>query len=124
MSLKILLIDDDELSLEALALTLRGRGYQVTTASDGGKGVDIFDAGEFDLVITDLVMPVKTGAEVITHVRGKNLDVKIIALSGASPGGGGPTAMLGMSKILGANETIHKPVIAHDLFAAIDRLLP
>ncbi|HSQ83242.1 MAG TPA: response regulator, partial [Desulfobacterales bacterium] len=58
-SLKILIIDDEEPILSNLCYFLNEKGYDVTSASDGLKGLKLFkeDPKGFDLIITDIVMP-------------------------------------------------------------------
>lgn len=67
--LTILVIDDDRTILNMVKLTLTKFGYNVETASDGKEGIQKFDNGLFDLVITDVRMPVMDGKRVVKHIR-------------------------------------------------------
>ena len=78
---QILVIDDDLMTLEVLRKILEAEGYQVVTASDGQKGLDAFHQAPIDLVITDLVMPVKDGLRTIMELRKENQQIPIIAIS-------------------------------------------
>ncbi len=78
---QILVIDDDLMTLEVLRKILEAEGYQVVTALDGQKGLDAFHQTSIDLVITDLVMPVKDGLRTIMELRKENQLIPIIAIS-------------------------------------------
>ncbi len=78
---QILVIDDDLTTLEVLRKILEAEGYQVVTALDGQKGLDAFHQTSIDLVITDLVMPVKDGLRTIMELRKENQLIPIIAIS-------------------------------------------
>jgi DNA-binding response OmpR family regulator len=83
-SLKLLLIDDDEPVLTNLCYFLRDKKYDVTTASDGLEGLELFENDQqgFDLVITDIVMPKISGIGLISILKKKFPDTPIIAITG------------------------------------------
>ena len=83
---KILVIDNDELILKLFRWTLIVSGHHVKTASDENEGIQKFNAGNFDAVITDINMPSVNGTEMIEHIRNsENLSTFVIAMSG-TPG--------------------------------------
>jgi two-component system chemotaxis response regulator CheY len=61
MSKKILIVDDSPVVLAMLEHALAGMGYAVTAANNGQAGLKQIEAGKFDLIITDLSMPVMDG---------------------------------------------------------------
>lgn len=61
MSKKILIVDDSPVVLAMLEDALVGMGYRVTAAGNGQDGLKQIEAGKFDLIITDLSMPVMDG---------------------------------------------------------------
>lgn len=61
MSKKILIVDDSPVVLAMLEDALTGMGYAVTAAGNGQAGLKQIEAGKFDLIITDLSMPVMDG---------------------------------------------------------------
>lgn len=65
----LLVIDDDPIILRLCQTYFAAKGHQVTTATDGRDGVEKFEKGEFDLVITDLMMPYQHGFEVIDKIK-------------------------------------------------------
>ena len=66
---RILVIDDDEFIRSVLSRTLVQADHQVTLAEDGGKGVQLFKEGNFDLVLTDLGMPGVSGWQVCRMIK-------------------------------------------------------
>jgi CheY-like chemotaxis protein len=66
---RILLVDDHQLTREALKLFLETQGYMVEEAENGAEGLAVIDQGHgFDLVISDNQMPVMTGIELIQRL--------------------------------------------------------
>jgi two-component system chemotaxis response regulator CheY len=61
MSKQILIVDDSPVVLAMLEDALSGMGYAVTAAANGQAGLKQIEAGKFDLIITDLSMPVMDG---------------------------------------------------------------
>ncbi len=61
MSKKILIVDDSPVVLAMLEDALVGMGYAVTAATNGQAGLQKVETGKFDLIITDLSMPVMDG---------------------------------------------------------------
>ncbi len=66
---RILVIDDEKPILDVVQLALTGAGYKVEIAPDGQEGINKFDHGAFDLVITDIIMPEVDGKNVAKHIR-------------------------------------------------------
>jgi len=79
---KILIIDDEELTLRFLEKVLMEEGYIVYLALNGEIGLRLFREKPTDLVITDIVMPVKDGLKTILELRQINESVPVIAISG------------------------------------------
>lgn len=77
----VLLIDNDEGILAAMATRLYHQGYDCITAQTGAQGLDSFDPEIVDIVVTDLNMPVLDGMGVIKQVRAIS-DVPIIVITG------------------------------------------
>jgi two-component system, OmpR family, KDP operon response regulator KdpE len=80
MTLNVLAVDDDEQILRALRTSLRGRGYDVRTASNGETALDILRDEKVDVVLLDLGLPGIDGHEVIRQARAWR-DVPIIVLT-------------------------------------------
>ena len=66
---KILVIDDEEQIVLMLTMALSKFGFNVEIATNGMEGIKKFDEECFDLVITDICMPVLSGNDVVKYVR-------------------------------------------------------
>lgn len=66
---KILTVDDSASMRAMVTFTLKGEMYDVTEAVNGSEGFDKAVAGQFDLIISDVNMPVMNGLEFVTKVR-------------------------------------------------------
>ncbi|MGD2023071.1 MAG: response regulator [Desulfobacterales bacterium] len=79
----ILVIDDEKGILRVIQEALTRYGHQVETALDGVEGIQKFDDGSYDMVITDLRMPGLDGEGVFKHIRAsRNNAIPIIGMSG------------------------------------------
>jgi CheY-like chemotaxis protein len=78
---RILCIDDEELGLLVRKLTLEAEGYEVSIASDGPTGLEMFSSQAFDLVLLDHSMPGMNGGQVAEQMRQRSPDIPIVLLS-------------------------------------------
>jgi len=76
------MIDDNRYGLSARRAVLEAGGYQVVTALGGEAGVEAFERGSFDLVVTDYRMPGMNGPQVVDYIRSRSVEVPIVILSG------------------------------------------
>ncbi|PJA12216.1 MAG: hypothetical protein COX65_08785 [Elusimicrobia bacterium CG_4_10_14_0_2_um_filter_56_8] len=79
---KILIIDDDGIVRDALTVFLSRAGHEVSTAADGGNGVQVFKNVLPDLVILDRDLPVLSGSGVFEKIRAVSPRVPVIILTG------------------------------------------
>ena len=117
----ILVIDDDKLMCLALAKMLISAGYNVVQASNGEEGLKLYRTQDFDLVITDLIMPDKEGIQIIRELRKENSQVRIIAISAG--GRGGATDYLKWARLMGAKQCLTKPIKREDLLGSVESVL-
>lgn len=118
---RILIIDDEDSALDLLRRILEQEGYEVVAARNGLEGLEIFRRQQFDLVVTDMVMPVKDGLKTIIELRQEDPDIPVIAISG-----GGAIAKERYLNVAGYIEgvcTIPKPFTRLDLLAGVETLL-
>ena len=104
---RILLVDDDPMVRETIRHILAAEAHEVTIAQDGRVALNLFEKSAFDLVVTDIIMPERDGIEVITEMRQRQPDVRILAISGG--GRIGNTDFLKIAGKLGAHAVIAKP---------------
>jgi DNA-binding response OmpR family regulator len=69
MSKKVLIVDDEEVIRKFLKIHLTKLGYEVTEAVDGEQAIEQFGKDDFDLIICDIMMPKKSGWEVIKEAK-------------------------------------------------------
>ena len=69
MSLKILIIEDEEKIARFIELELSYEGYSTTKAFDGRTGLELAETGEFDLILLDVMLPQMSGMEVLRRIR-------------------------------------------------------
>jgi DNA-binding response OmpR family regulator len=117
----ILLIDDDEPLRSITAEFLRQAGYTVNDAPDGKTGLMLYEAGQHDLIITDIVMPEMEGLELIERLRNAVSRPRIIAVSGGTSFS--HAVYLPTAKHLGAQRTLDKPVRPDLLLRTIAEVL-
>lgn len=81
--MRVLTVDDSPTILSMLNHVLKEAGFDVVQAVDGQKGLDAMQGEEFDVVITDINMPVMDGIEFIKKVRasGANKSLPILILT-------------------------------------------
>ena len=118
---QILVVDDDPQIGKLLEKVLSKAGHDVVVAMNGKEGLEVFRDGNFDLLITDLIMPEKEGLETIMELRQEFPDTKIIAMSGG--GRIGPDSYLKMANTLGAKKTLTKPFGREDLLSAVNGMI-
>ena len=115
---KMLIIDDNKDIVDVL-YRFFSQKYKVYTASDGMEGLKLFETeeDEFDIVITDLVMPHITGVGVISIIKKKYPSIPVIAITGW---GEHPGALASEAE---ANVVIDKPFDLSDLDRQVTELL-
>ena len=113
-----ILVADDEAPVRLFFRTvLEGRGYQVAEAANGKAALEMIARTEYDLLITDLIMPEKEGIETILELRNRK-SPRIIAVSGAFN-----AHFLAISRKLGARATLSKPVAPETLLSTVRSVL-
>lgn len=117
----ILVVDDDTQVLDVMSEMLRLEGHQVSVAENGQQAVDQMRDAQFDLVITDLIMPEKEGLETIADIRKRSGQLPIIAISGG--GRVGPMDYLETARFIGADATLAKPFGRQELITTVAELL-
>lgn len=81
---KFLVVDDSMVIRKMVRSSLEKEGHEVVQAENGQEGLDIYSSGEFDLVVTDINMPIMNGFEMTEKIRsidGQKGKVPIIVVS-------------------------------------------
>ncbi len=117
----VLIVEDEKLVRRALNKMLQAGGHDVTEVEDGHRALSYLDRHPADVVVTDIIMPGKGGLEVITELRRRFPNAKIIAISGGTrPSGPGA---LQAAKVLGANRVLAKPFRQNEILVLVDELM-
>ncbi len=101
----ILVIDDEKSIRNTLQEVLEYESHKVDQATNGSEGIEMFDKGEYDVVLCDIKMPGMDGIEVLEKLHERNRDIPIIMISGH---GNIDTAVEAIKK--GAYDFIEKPL--------------
>ena len=109
---RILLVEDDEAVRSALAHRLQRLDFAVTTATNGSEALQIVEQQAFDLVLTDAVMPGLSGPELIGHLRRDRPELRIILMSGYTPGAVHDDELVGVQRL-------RKPFTTPELIRAL-----
>ena len=112
----ILVVDDEAPIVELLREYLRARGHRVETAGDGAAALTVLEAGDIDLVLTDMKMPRMGGLDLLSTIRGRGYPVGTILMTGY---GTIDSAIRAMKD--GAQDYILKPFKLREVYAAIIR---
>lgn len=120
MSAAILAVDDSASIRVAIKIALSGAGYAVTEAVNGADGIAKAQAGRFDLIVTDLNMPIMDGLTMIEQLRQSpaHMGVPIIFLTTESD-----AAMKQRAKAAGATGWLTKPFDPDQLVKIIKKVL-
>ncbi len=120
MADKLLVIDDEKGLRQMYRELFEERGYEVVTAEDGNKGIELFGSEQPAVVILDIIMPEKEGVETMMELKKLDPNVKVIAVSG-----GGQIKAQEYLKVMqhfGAEFTFQKPVSTTELLGAVKQL--
>ena len=79
---KILLVDDDPQLRETLQEFLAGQGYAVTAAADGHEAMAALQDQEFALALLDLMLPGRSGLDLLSHIKAHTPDTEVILFTG------------------------------------------
>ncbi|HHI68041.1 MAG TPA: response regulator transcription factor [Planctomycetes bacterium] len=115
---KILVVEDDPGLLEGLADNLRAEGFLVETASDGGRGRVLLRREEYDLVILDWMLPVRSGLDLLRDLRASGDTTPVLMLTVRNEI---PDRVLGLE--VGADDFLGKPFALQELLSRVRALL-
>ncbi len=112
---KVLLVDDERVFLETLAMRLETRGLKVSVAETGEMAVAKVQEQPFDAILLDLAMPGMDGIDTLKRLRELNPDSQVILLTGQATVKKATEAMR-----LGALDMLEKPVDVEVLVEKIE----
>ncbi len=115
---KILIAEDEVLMLKALEFKLKKDGFEVDVATDGRSAMDKIKANNYDLILTDIMMPFVSGMEILSYIKNdpvkKSTPVLLLSAVGLEN-----IVLEGFS--LGADDFIYKPFNLNELSVRVKR---
>jgi CheY-like chemotaxis protein len=117
---KLLLVDDEDAIANIYGLSLKRLGYRITTRTSAVEALDLFRAKpkDFDLVITDMTMPVMTGEVLAAELMAIRPEIPVIVSTGYSK-----RISESQAKQNGIKALVIKPIIKADLAKTVRRVL-
>jgi DNA-binding response OmpR family regulator len=116
--MRLLLAEDEEALSEAVVDVLKYHRYQVDAVYDGGEALDYIQSGDYDGIILDIMMPVKSGLEVLRQIRSEGCRTPVLLLTAKSQI---EDRIEGLD--LGADDYLTKPFHMGELLARIRAML-
>lgn len=112
--IKILIVDDEKSMRITLSEFLRKEGYEIDSASDAASAFQMMDEKEYDIIVTDIIMPRITGIELLERIRDKSQTIQIIIMTGE------PTVDTAVKAVQsGANDYLTKPIKKETFISAV-----
>ncbi len=118
MAQRVLIVEDDDITREILVSMLVSRGFACDQASNGQQALEMLGAGEYDVVVTDISMPLMTGIELMEKSAELNLRASFIIITAYASL---ETALEALRK--GAYDYLLKPLNFEDVAIKVKKLL-
>jgi DNA-binding response OmpR family regulator len=113
---KVLIVEDEEAIANLIKVNLSGEGYHCTCAYDGKQGADLIEAGDFDLILLDIMLPEIDGYELLEYSKPLGIPVIFITAKGTVA-----DKIKGLK--LGADDYLVKPFQIGELSARVEAVL-
>jgi two-component system, NtrC family, nitrogen regulation response regulator NtrX len=114
----LLLIDDDPNTLASLSRAFRLAGHEATVCDNANRAIEILQSQRFDLILSDVVMPGKTGMQLLEELKNSGLHTPIVLISGQAN-----IEMAVKATRLGALDFLEKPLTTDKLLVTVDNAL-
>ena len=118
---KILVVDDDNVTLTMLKMILSRHGYHTLSARDGAEGLDLASKEKPDVVITDMLLPKIHGLDLCTKIKQdpQLKKIKVFLMTAVYKG----AAFQFEAKNCGADHFLEKPIDTNELIKKLDEFL-
>ncbi len=114
----LLLIDDDPNTLASLSRAFRLAGHEATVCDNANRAIELLQSQRFDLILSDVVMPGKSGMELLEELKKSGLQTPIVLISGQAN-----IEMAVKATRLGALDFREKPLTTDKLLLTVDNAL-
>lgn len=118
MNARILVVEDNPQVAESLYYLLVKEGYEVTTCFDGLSALNFMERENYDLVVTDLLIPFVSGLNLIKHIRLHKPFLPVIVISSVLE-----NKIIDHIQLLGVRDYMQKPLNAQTLCSDIKKRL-
>jgi two-component system response regulator HydG len=117
MAFKVLVAEDEEITLNNIVDTLREEGYEVSTTRDGLEALKSMESGSFDVLVTDIKMPGLSGLDLLSRVKERFTETEVIVVTGFGSISSAVDAMK-----MGAYDYITKPFDLDELAIKVKKI--
>jgi two-component system, NtrC family, nitrogen regulation response regulator NtrX len=114
----LLLVDDDPNTLASLSRAFRLAGHEATVCDNAGRALELLRTGSFDLILSDVVMPGKSGLELLEDLKKTGVKTPIVLISGQAN-----IEMAVRATKLGALDFLEKPLSTDKLLVTVENAL-
>ena len=114
----LLLVDDDPNTLASLSRAFRLAGHEATVCDNAARAVELLRTESFDLILSDVVMPGKSGLELLEELKKNGVKTPIVLISGQAN-----IEMAVRATKLGALDFLEKPLTTDKLLVTVDNAL-
>ena len=114
----LLLVDDDPSTLASLSRAFRLAGHEATVCDNANRAVELLRAENFDLILSDVVMPGKSGMELLDDLKKAGVKTPVVLISGQAN-----IEMAVKATRLGALDFLEKPLSTDKLLVTVENAL-
>ena len=114
----LLIVDDEANTLASLSRAFRLAGHEATVCDNAGKGLELAKAQNFDLILSDVVMPGKDGLTLLEELKQQGVTAPVVMMSGQAH-----IEMAVKATRLGALDFLEKPISTDKLLLTVDHVL-
>ncbi len=114
----LLLVDDDHNTLASLSRAFRLAGHEATVCDNAARAIDLLRGDSFDLILSDVVMPGKSGLELLEDLKKAGVKTPIVLISGQAN-----IEMAVKATKLGALDFLEKPLSTDKLLVTVENAL-
>jgi DNA-binding NtrC family response regulator len=114
----LLLVDDDPNTLASLSRAFRLAGHEATVCDNAGRALELLRSQAFDLILSDVVMPGKSGLELLEDLKSAGVKTPIVLISGQAN-----IEMAVRATKLGALDFLEKPLTTDKLLLTVENAL-
>ncbi|MGZ4826557.1 MAG: response regulator [Terriglobales bacterium] len=115
---QLLIVDDEANTLASLSRAFRLAGHEATVCDNAAKALELAKSREFDLILSDVVMPGRDGLALLEDLKGAGVSAPVVMMSGQAH-----IEMAVRATRLGALDFLEKPLSTDKLLLTVDNAL-